>query len=309
MFARSLVVVRAFCKCTCGDNTGLGALILLLLTQCLLVSREVEALDGLQPGEVGINHQSCGIASVDFRIVNGLVADIERFPWVVFLQVRYRSVVTRCAGTIITARHILTAGHCTIWTNNQKATSIVMLYGASKFSTGTKVVVSHFYRHEEFDFQTFKNDLAVLLLDAPLKLGPKTRTICLPKSPQDLVGKTVVVAGWGVTSENGTGSPVLRYTTQVVWNLQQCVKGLGGIGFFSPQQICAYKRGSDACQGDSGAPLMFKNGNTYEIVGLVSFGDGCNLEGVPGVYTNIAEYTTWIRNAVQSTDKYENTFT
>ncbi|XP_037498852.2 trypsin alpha-3-like [Rhipicephalus sanguineus] len=227
----------------------------------------------------------------------------------VFLQVRYRSVVTRCAGTIITARHILTAGHCTIWTNNQKATSIVMLYGASKFSTGTKVVINRFYRHEEFDFQTFKNDLAVLLLDAPLKLGPKTRTICLPKSPQDLVGKTVVVAGWGVTSENGTGSPVLRYTTQVVWNLQQCVKGLGGIGFFSPQQICAYKRGSDACQGDSGAPLMFKNGNTYEIVGLVSFGDGCNLEGVPGVYTNIAEYTTWIRNAVQSTDKYENTFT
>lgn len=274
----------------------------------MLLSTQVEALDGLQPGEVGINHQSCGIASIDFRIVNGLVADIERFPWLVFLRVRYRSVVTRCAGSIITSRHILTAGHCTIWTNNQKATSIVMLYGASEFSAGTKVIVKHFYRHENFDFQTFKNDLAVLWLDAPIKLGPKARTICLPKSPQNLVGKTVVVAGWGVTTENGTGSPVLRYTTQVVWNLEQCIQGLGGIGFYSPQQICAYKRGSDACQGDSGAPLMLKNGDVYEIVGLVSFGDGCNIEGVPGVYTNIEMYTTWIRDAIESPDKYENTY-
>lgn len=308
MFACRPVVVCALCKRSCNDNTGLGALLLLLLVQCLLFSTQVEALDGLQPGEVGINHQSCGIASIDFRIVNGLVADIERFPWLVFLRVRYRSVVTRCAGSIITSRHILTAGHCTIWTNNQKATSIVMLYGASEFSAGTKVIVKHFYRHENFDFQTFKNDLAVLWLDEPIKLGPKARTICLPKSPQNLVGKTVVVAGWGVTTENGTGSPVLRYTTQVVWNLEQCIQGLGGIGFYSPQQICAYKRGSDACQGDSGAPLMLKNGDVYEIVGLVSFGDGCNIEGVPGVYTNIEMYTTWIRDAIESPDKYENTY-
>ncbi|KAL3227541.1 hypothetical protein MRX96_004237 [Rhipicephalus microplus] len=319
---------------------------LFICLQCLLLSTQVEALDGLQPGEVGINHQSCGIASIDFRIVNGLVADIERFPWLVFLRVRYRSVVTRCAGSIITSRHILTAGHCTIWTNNQKATSIVMMYGASEFSAGTKVIVKHFYRHENFDFQTFKNDLAILWLDEPIKLGPKARTICLPKSPQNLVGKTVVSAARylntttpNVSFADGTGSPVLRYTTQVVWNLEQCIQGLGGIAFYSPQQICAYKRGSDACQkyvtasrgarsgqphfptasavnatcaprcrGDSGAPLMLKNGDVYEIVGLVSFGDGCNIEGVPGVYTNIEMYTTWIRDAIESPDKYENTY-
>lgn len=308
MFAGSLVLVRVHCKRSCCERASLGVLHSLLLIQCFFVSRQVKALQGLQPGEVGINHQSCGIASVDYRIVNGLVANIERFPWLVFLQVRYRSVLTRCAGSIITARHILTAGHCTIWTNNQKATSIVMLYGASKFSTGTKVVVKHFYRHEGFDFQTFKNDLAVLLLDTPIKLGPKARTICLPKAPPGhLVGQTVVVAGWGVTSENGTGSPVLRYTTQVVWDLKKCIQGLGGIGFYSPHQICAYKRGSDACQGDSGAPLMFKRANTYEIVGLVSFGDGCNIEGVPGVYTNIEAYITWIHNAIRATDRYDNT--
>ncbi|XP_065303344.2 trypsin alpha-4-like isoform X2 [Dermacentor albipictus] len=302
-----VLVVRAFFKSSCGERAGLGVSFLLLLSQCLFLSKQANALQGLAPGEVGLNHQSCGIASVDYRIVNGLVADIERFPWVVFLQVRYRTVLTRCAGSILTARHILTAGHCTLWTNGQKATSIVMLYGASKFSAGTKVVVKHYYRHQEFDFQTFKNDLAVLLLETPIKLGPKARTICLPRSPANLVGETVVVAGWGVTSENGTGSPMLRYTTQVVWSLEKCIQGLGGIAFFKPQQICAYKKGSDACQGDSGAPLMLKRGHTYELVGLVSFGDGCNLEGVPGVYTNIEPYVPWIRHAIQATEIYDHT--
>lgn len=254
--------------------------------------------------EIGLNHQSCGIASVDFRIVNGLAADIERFPWVVFLQVRYASILTRCAGAILTSRHILTAGHCTIWTNHQQATSITLVYGSSQFSRGNRVVVRRFYRHEEFDFRTFKNDVAVLLLEQPLRLGINARTICLPREPRDITGETVVVAGWGVTVENGSGSPVLRYTTQVVLPTPSCVKGLGGIAFFSPQQICAYKRGSDACQGDSGAPLMVKRGNTFEIVGLVSFGSGCNEEGVPGVYTNVFNYLDWIWEAIQSPERY-----
>ncbi|XP_077547217.1 trypsin-1-like [Haemaphysalis longicornis] len=222
----------------------------------------------------------------------------------VFLQVRYASILTRCAGAILTSRHILTAGHCTIWTNHQQATSITLVYGSSQFSRGNRVVVRRFYRHEEFDFRTFKNDVAVLLLDQPLRLGINARTICLPREPRDITGETVVVAGWGVTVENGSGSPVLRYTTQVVLPTPSCVKGLGGIAFFSPQQICAYKRGSDACQGDSGAPLMVKRGNTFEIVGLVSFGSGCNEEGVPGVYTNVFNYLDWIWEAIQSPERY-----
>lgn len=255
-------------------------------------------------GEIGLNHQSCGIPSVDFRIVNGLATDIERFPWVVFLQVRYASILTRCAGAILTSRHILTAGHCTVWTNHQQATSITLVYGSSQFSQGYRVVVRRFYRHEEFDFRTFKNDLAVLLLEQPLRLGLNARTICLPRQPRDIVGETVVVAGWGVTVENGTGSPVLRYTTQVVLTPSRCLSGLGGIAFFTPQQICAYKKGSDACQGDSGAPLMLKRGKVFEIVGLVSFGSGCNEEGVPGVYTNVFNYIDWIQTAIERTERY-----
>ena len=62
-----------------------------------------------------------------------------------------------------------------------------------------------------------------------------------------------------------------------------------------------YTNLQDACNGDSGGPLFFKNPNTKVItlVGLVSWGEGCGGRNQFGVYTRIGAPS--VRNWIQST--------
>jgi secreted trypsin-like serine protease len=53
----------------------------------------------------------------------------------------------------------------------------------------------------------------------------------------------------------------------------------------------------DTCQGDSGGPLVGKTANgTFIQVGIVSWGEGCGIPTVHGVYTRLASYSSWAKN-------------
>lgn len=56
--------------------------------------------------------------------------------------------------------------------------------------------------------------------------------------------------------------------------------------------LCATARDPprDACQGDSGGPLVVN----HNLVGIVSWGEGCADNVYPGVYTRLSQYSSWI---------------
>ncbi|XP_006108979.1 kallikrein-14-like, partial [Myotis lucifugus] len=149
--------------------------------------------------------------------------------------------------------------------------------------------------HPQYNPRTHDNDLMLLRLERPARLGsavrpiPVARTCAGPQTP-------CRVSGWGTTS-----SPIARYPNALqcvnisITSRQQCQQAYSGA--ITDGMVCAGtpEGGKDSCQGDSGGPLVCHG----KLQGLVSWGmERCALPGYPGVYTNLCKYYDWIQQTI-----------
>src|SRR6218665_2618100 len=58
--------------------------------------------------------------------------------------------------------------------------------------------------HHDFSAALLNDDIALVLVDQPFRLGPRVRSLCLPDADyQPTEGQTCYVGGWGKTSNTG----------------------------------------------------------------------------------------------------------
>lgn len=109
-------------------------------------------------------------------------------------------------------------------------------------------------------------------------------------------GTSGTATGWGLLYENGPTSYELQSVTIPVTNKEICASNYASIINFplSERMFCAGIEGKDACEGDSGGPFVISG----RLAGITSFGSGCAKADFPGVFANVAQFTSWI---------YENT--
>nr|XP_022904922.1 venom protease-like [Onthophagus taurus] len=241
---------------------------------------------------------SCGIVNDDQRIVGGHTVKENAYPWMARLSYFNRFY---CGGMLINDRYVLTAAHCVkgfLWF------LIKVTFGEHDRCNDNDRPETRFVLRAiagAFSFLNFDNDIALLRLNDRVPITKKISPICLPKSKDNLyVGYKATAAGWGTLKEEGKPSCLLQEVEVPVISNEECRMTNYSTKMISDNMMCAGypKTGQkDSCQGDSGGPLITKRqdgSSMFELIGVVSWGNGCARPGYPGVYTRVTRYLDWI---------------
>ncbi|XP_015608818.1 trypsin alpha-3 [Cephus cinctus] len=259
-------------------------IILLALTLAVFQLASCKALDdGLLPREVRL---------VDHRIVGGHATTIENHPHQLSLQ-QYNSHI--CGASVISSKWAVTAGHCV----GGSASNYKLRAGSTTKNGGTAYAVKRIMRHPKYNSNTIDYDIAVIEIEGEFALGKTVKPVKLATA-EPTEGRVVSITGWGTTSQGGYTSNTLLEVNVPVVERAVCAKAYGSMNApITDRMICAgllEEGGKDACQGDSGGPLT-ANGVLY---GVVSWGYGCARPKYPGVYTNVAALTGWVKEQTGS---------
>ena len=236
------------------------------------------------------------------RIVGGTTAGPGSHPFQVALLARSISNNFRaqfCGGTLVAARYVVTAAHCTMPDIARKAQVLV---GTQRLDgTGRRINVKRVSIHPRWALSSLAGvdyDVAVWELATPVS-GIAFAT--LASTQPSAAGTLLRTSGWGTRTYGVRDKPMDLMQVDVPF-VPASGGSCGEQGRITPRMICAGEEGKDSCQGDSGGPLTIDRGAGFnELVGIVSFGDGgCGAEGWPGVYANVAdsEINSFIRNIV-----------
>ncbi|XP_053680123.1 trypsin-1-like [Anopheles nili] len=232
----------------------------------------------------------CGRGKTSSRIVGGDAADVKEYPWIAMLL--YRGSFY-CGGSLINDRYILTAAHCVL--SFTPAQLQAKLYDVERSEMVTRSIAK-LTGHERFSLDTFNNDIALVKLHQPVDAGASFIPICLPSAGRTFAGHAGTVVGWGKLG-NGSLSQGLQKAVVPIMSNMQCRRSNYRASRITDNMLCAgyAEGGRDACQGDSGGPLHVGDSNFRELVGIVSWGEGCARPNYPGVYTRVSRYLSWIR--------------
>ena len=204
-----------------------------------------------------------------------------------------------CSAVLYTREYVITAAHCVIDDKN-----IVVVAGQTDAEDRGEVLsVYKWVTHPRYSKKTYQNDIAIGLLNFNARIG---EDYFLSPTSQFLKNKTRVY-GWGVDqNEIDNGLPMSALQNDYSSSARKYYKNFNkntqiAAGYYNSIE----KTFAGACYGDSGGPLVVKKNSDYELLGIVSYGSGCDVKK-PTIYTKVDTYVEWINStATRLVSQYE----
>ncbi|XP_032491111.1 serine protease 55 [Phocoena sinus] len=233
------------------------------------------------------------------RIIGGMEAEVGEFPWQVSIQARNEHF---CGGAIISEWWIVSAAHCLY--SEISPTELRVVLGTNSLSSPSLEIkgVTSIILHKDFQSLNMDNDISLLLLDTPITFSELKEPICMPTEPGLSRWHKCWVAGWGQT-QTGLKQPMETELLKVPMTIVDREKCLKEFPRLTKNMLCAgYENETyDACQGDSGGPLVCttESGKKWYQVGIISWGKSCGQKNIPGIYTLLENYHSWIKTVTE----------
>lgn len=225
---------------------------------------------------------------------------------------------TFCGANLISSSWLITAAHCirhfyVEFKEEFSADKVDVYLGTNSCNgeSGLKFKIRSYVVHPKFgERAVYDNDVALIQLDKQVVFTDQIQPVCL--QPSTIINNNYLthkfgrkigrVVGCGQYSEFRKASPdYLREVYVPYINREDCAAVNIGQGNFTDSMFCAgYSRRNmgDACFGDSGGSLTMRlsDNHPWVLVGVVSWGIGCDRANQYGYYTHVAVFESWIQN-------------
>ncbi|XP_061667151.1 serine protease 33-like isoform X2 [Syngnathoides biaculeatus] len=256
--------------------------------------------------------QECGTAPLNSRIVGGDDAPAGAWPWQVSMHWRGAHI---CGGNVISREWVLTAAHCI---PSLDPSPWLLYFGKQNQSTTSpnevNRTVARIIIHPDYDNETLQNDVTLMRLSSPLVFSDYIRPVCMASNSSAFNnGTRCWGTGWGRLSADEPNEAFERLQEveiPIIGNRQcACSYTLVENVNVTSNMICAGEENRGICQGDSGGPVQCRQGSTWILAGVASFGVPCALRFFPEVFVRVSFYQNWITAQAAGADISFVTFT
>ncbi|CAG9821463.1 unnamed protein product [Phaedon cochleariae] len=268
----------------------------------------------------------CGIPKPSIRplILGGTDSAVGQFPWLVALMSKNDSsdeYEYKCSATLISHKHVVTAGRCVQYYRLQvlKIQDMLLVMGTNDVTNweangAVSRRVIKVNTHPDFmrNPNSAHADISVVTMDNQVSFSDFLIPVCLWMEDTDLypvTNKVGTVAGYGqdeIARKNGAlhVSHAMYADMKIVSQYDCLLSEIGLLQITSDKTFCADGASKGPCIGDSGSGFVLHSNGVYQLRGISSYAvtrnGTCDLENKYAVFCDVAKFSKWVESCMQN---------